>query len=67
METFDSPGGILPIGAADQSIVSKKITNKDGQGQGPRYQPLNKVASVPLPEKDDEETRTEDHAIDIIV
>ena len=67
METFDSQGGILPIGAADQGIVSKKITNKDGQGQGPRYQPLNKVASVPLPEKEDEETRTEDHAIDIIV
>ena len=67
METFDSPGGILPIGAADQGIVSKKITNKEGQGQGPRYQPPKKVASVQLPEREDEETRMEDHTIDIIV
>jgi len=67
METFDSQGRILPIGAADQGIVSKKITDKEGQGQGPRYQPQKNVASNQLPEKEDGETQTEDHVIDILV
>ena len=67
METFDSQGRILPIGAADQGIVSKKITDKDGQGQSPRYQPQKKVAPVQLPEKNDEESQPEDHVIDILV
>jgi hypothetical protein len=65
METFDSPGGVLPIGAADQGVVSKKVTDKEGQG--PRHQPQKKVAPVQTPEKDDEDTQTEDHVIDIIV
>jgi hypothetical protein len=67
METFDSPGRILPVGAADQGIVSKKIADKDGQGQGPRQHPHKKVAPVPIPGKDNEERQTEDHVIDIIV
>jgi hypothetical protein len=67
METFDSPGRIAPVAAADQGIVSKKITDKEGQGQGPRQHPQKKVAPVPIPEKDDEERQTEDHVIDIVV
>ena len=67
MDTFDSQGRIIPIGAADQGIVSKKITDKDGQGQGPRYQPQKKVAPVQPPEEGDGDTETEDHVIDIIV
>jgi hypothetical protein len=67
METFDSPAGVSPIVAADQSIVSKKITDKDGQGQGPRQHPHKKVAPVQIPEKEDGESQTEDHVIDIIV
>ena len=67
METFDSQGRVLPIGAADQGIVSKKIADKDGQGQGPRYQAQKKVLADQLPEKEDGETQTEDHVIDIIV
>ena len=67
METFDSPGGILPVGAADQGVVSKKIKDKEGQGQGPRQHLQKKVAPVQIPEKDDEEKQAEDHMIDIIV
>jgi len=67
METFDSSGRVLPVGAADQGIVSKKISDKDGQGQGPRQHPHKKVAPVQISEKDDEERQTGDHVIDIIV
>jgi hypothetical protein len=67
METFDSSGRVSPVGAADQGIVSKKITDKEGQGQGLRQQHQKKVEPVQIPEKDDEDPQTEDHVIDIIV
>ena len=67
METFDSQGRISPIGAADQGIVSKKITDRDGQGQSPRSQPPKKVAPVQIPENEDENSQPEDHVIDILV
>lgn len=66
METFDSRGKIAPIGAADQGLVSKKITEKEGQGQGARQRPMNKVAPL-QPEEVDEHTPTENHVIDILV
>jgi hypothetical protein len=67
METFDSSERISPVGAADQGIVSKKIKDKEGQEQGPRQQTQKRVAPVQIPEKDNEESQTEDHVIDIIV
>jgi hypothetical protein len=67
MDTFDSQGRVSPIGAADQGIVSKKVADKEGQGQGFQPQHQKKVAPVPIPEEDDEGTQTEDHVIDIIV
>ena len=67
MDAFDSQGRILPVGAADQGIVSKKISDKGGQGQGPKYQPQKKAASVQLPEKEEKDAETEDHVIDIVV
>jgi hypothetical protein len=67
MDIFDSQGRILSIGSADQGIVSKKITDKDGQGQAPKYQPQKKVAMVQLPEKEGGDTETKDHVIDITV
>jgi hypothetical protein len=67
METFDSQGRILPIGAADQGIVSKKVADKNGQGQGPQPQPRKKAAPAQPPEEKAEETLREDHAIDILV
>jgi hypothetical protein len=68
METFDSSGRIVPIGATDQGIVSKKVTDKGGQGgQGSRHQLQKKDEPVQIPERDDEDTQTEDHVIDIIV
>jgi hypothetical protein len=67
METFDSQGRVSPVVAVDQGIVSKKIAEKEGQGQGPRQQQQKKVAPVQIPEKDDGDTQTEDHVIDIIV
>ncbi len=66
METFDSQGRILPIGAADQGIVSKKVADKNGQGQGLQAQSRKKAAPQPQ-EEEAEATLKEDHAIDIIV
>jgi hypothetical protein len=66
METFDSQGKVLPIGAADQGILSKKITDKDGQRQAAQDQRKKKAASLELPEKD-AEPQTENHLIDIVV
>jgi hypothetical protein len=66
METFDSQG-IMPIGAADQGIVSKKIVDKDGQGQGPSYQPQKKVPSSQPPEEEEAKAHKENHVIDIVV
>jgi hypothetical protein len=66
MDTFDSQGKVSPVGAADQGIVSKKITGKDGQGDGTRQQLRQKSASVQVPEET-EDTQTEKHVIDIIV
>jgi hypothetical protein len=66
METSDSQGRILPVGAADQGIISKKTTDKEGQGQRLRQQP-RKVAVAPAPEKDAEEGKKENHVIDILV
>jgi len=67
METFDSPGGVLPIGAADQDIVTRKIADKDGQGQESRQPPKKKVVPVQLSEEDNEEKQTAEHVIDIVV
>ena len=67
METFDSPGRVAPIGSADQGIVSKKISDKDGQGQGSGHLHQKKVAPEQVPENDEEDTPTENHVIDIIV
>jgi hypothetical protein len=67
MDTFDSPGKVLPVGSADQGIVRKNIADKDGQGQGPRQHLQKKVAPVPTSGKDGEERQTEYHVIDIIV
>ena len=67
METFDSQGRVSPVGSADQGIVSKKIMDKEGQGQGSRQQHQKKVAPVQIPEEDDGDTQREDHVIDIIV
>jgi hypothetical protein len=67
METFDSQGRILPIGAADQTIVSAKLADKNGQGQGPQSQPRKRAALAQPPEEKVEETLKEDHAIDILV
>lgn len=66
MDTFDSQGNVLPIGTNEQNIISKKIANKNGQGQTPRYQQQKKTASIRHPEED-EDTQTEKHAIDILV
>ena len=66
MDTFDSPGKVSPVGAADQGIVSKKVTDKNGQGEGARHQPRQKPASIQLPEEG-EDTQAENHVIDIIV
>ncbi len=66
MDTFDSQGKVSPVGAADQGIVSKKITGKDDQREGTRQQLRQKPASVQVPEET-EDTQTEKHVIDIIV
>jgi hypothetical protein len=67
METFDSQGKIMPIGAAGQGIVSKKIADKDGQGQGSQYQPQKRVVSTQPPEEGESKVDKENHVIDIVV
>ena len=66
MDTIDSQGNVTPIAATKQDIVSKKITHKNGQGQGPGNQPRKKAVPESPPEED-EDTQTEKHAIDIVV
>ena len=66
MDTIDSQGNVTPIAATQQDIVSKKITDKNGQGQGPGNQPRKKAVPERPPEED-EDTQTEKHAIDIVV
>ena len=66
MESFDSPGSVLPVRAAEQDIVSKKISDKDGQGQGPPRQ-YQKRTALEHPPREDEDEQTEKHAIDIVV
>lgn len=66
MDTFDSKGTVLPIGATEQGIISKKVADKNGQGQGPGQQQRKKTATNPPPEEG-EDTQTEKHAIDILV
>jgi hypothetical protein len=67
MESFDSQGKIMSIGTAGQEIVSKKIVDKDGQGQGSRYQPQKKVASSQPAKEGETKADKENHVIDIIV
>ncbi len=66
METFDSHGQVLPIGAADQGMVSKKVSDKDGQGQAAQGRLKKKSVTPPLPEEE-AEPQTTDHLIDIVV
>jgi hypothetical protein len=66
MDTFDSKGTVLPIGVTDQGIISKKVADKNGQGQGPRQQQPKETATLPLPDEG-EDNQTEKHAIDILV
>ncbi len=66
METFDSPGKVSPIGTADQGIVSKKISDKDGQRQAAQGRQKRPTA----PSESTEEgavPRTGSHIIDIVV
>lgn len=67
MESFDAQGKIMPIGAADQGIVSKKIADKDGQGQGSRYQPERKAATSQPAREGEAKADKENHVIDIVV
>jgi hypothetical protein len=66
MDTVDSKGTVLPIGATEHGIISKKVADKNGQGQGPGQQLRKKTATIPPPEEG-EDTQTEKHAIDIVV
>jgi hypothetical protein len=66
METFDSQGRILPVGPADQNMVSKKITDKEGQGQEPRHHQQRSAGSAQSGEGE-ENSKTTEHVIDIIV
>jgi hypothetical protein len=66
MDTFDSKGTVLPIGGTDQGIISKKVADKNGQGEGPRQQQQKKTPTIPPPEEG-EDNQTEKHAIDILV
>ena len=66
MDTFDSKGTVLPIGATEHGIISKKVEDKNGQGQSPREQLRKKTATIP-PLEEGEDTQTEKHAIDILV
>jgi hypothetical protein len=68
MDTFDSHGTVTPIGATEQGIVSKKVADKEGQGQGqgPRNQPPKKGPPARAP-GEEEDTQSEKHAIDIVV
>jgi|UniRef100_A0A7C3UXB9 hypothetical protein len=67
MEAFDSQGKIPPIGAADQGIVSKKIADQEGPGQGSR-RPLPRKAATPQPAEEPEEPTVQaEHVIDIVV
>jgi hypothetical protein len=67
MESFDSQGKIMSIGTAGQEIVSKKIADKEGQGQGPRYQPQKKAASSQPAQDGEAKADQENHVIDIVV
>jgi hypothetical protein len=66
METFDSHGQVLPIGAADQGMVSKKVSDKDGQGQTAHGRLKKKAAPPPVPEEE-AEPQSKNHLIDIVV
>jgi len=66
MDTIDSQGTVTPIKTTEQDIVSKKIADKNGQGQSPGNQPRKKAVPDRPPEED-EDIQTEKHAIDIVV
>ncbi|MGQ9687607.1 MAG: hypothetical protein ACUVXF_02290 [Desulfobaccales bacterium] len=66
MDTFDSQGKVLPIGAADQGILTKKVTDKEGQKQAPQGQQEKKAASPQPPEEEMESPRG-NRLIDIVV
>lgn len=66
MESLDSQGRILPVGAADQDIVSKKIADDKDQGQSPRHQQQKSVKSSHTTEKD-KDAKNKEPGIDIIV
>lgn len=66
MDTIDSQGTVTPIKTNEQDILTKKIANKNGQGQGQGNQPRKKAAPE-QPPGEDEDNQTEKHAIDIVV
>jgi hypothetical protein len=56
----------MPLIKAEESMVSEKIADKEGQGQGPRY-PRRHKATKPQPPEEGEETQAEKRVIDIVV
>lgn len=66
MDTVDSPGRITPLTTAEESMVSKKVEDKDSQGQGPHY-PRRQKATKSQPSEEGEETQVEKQVIDIVV
>lgn len=66
MELFDSQGRVIPISAADEGLVTKKVADQPGQRQNP---PEARKRKEP-PSLDAEEEKPaagEHHLIDIVV
>lgn len=66
MDTVDSQGRVTPLTTTEESMVSKKVVDKDGHGQKPHFPRQRKTAKSQPPEKE-EEAPVEKHGIDIVV
>lgn len=65
MDNIDSLGKIFPPAAA-QGLLSKPVTDKDGQGPAPEFPPRERQVH-PKPPEEDEKAQAADQLIDIIV
>ncbi|MEW6386696.1 MAG: hypothetical protein AB1491_04175 [Thermodesulfobacteriota bacterium] len=68
MDTIDPQGKIMPLVPRDQTMITRKIEDKEGHANRPKYFARPKTPPAAPPVEEAEEKKPDDkHLIDIVV
>ncbi|OGP71516.1 MAG: hypothetical protein A2Y80_02410 [Deltaproteobacteria bacterium RBG_13_58_19] len=67
MDTIDPQGKIMPLVPQDQTMITRKVEDKEGHGNSPKYLGRPRTPPPAPPDEDEEEKPDDKHLIDIKV